>query len=159
MANDTDQGSADAEMAVIEQRIRDDRAGYFGDRIMQARYASLIEAKERQKSDGPISDASLSAGHEGATTPPPDRDGVRWHDAVTGREFLSGSREGQQLLAEWGRDFPARFVGLQHEAASLLGDLPLAERQRVIRWFDALSPKTQMTWFRSLARAGQGRRR
>jgi hypothetical protein len=158
MANDVEQGTADAEMAAIEQRIRDDRAGYFGDRLMQARYASLIEAKERLKSDGPSSGDSPSADHD-VTVPPPDRDGVRWHDASTGREFFSGSREGQQLLSEWGRDFPARFVGLQHEAASLLGDLPLTERRRVTHWFDALSPKTQMAWFRSLARAGQGRRR
>ena len=35
-------------MATIEQRIRDDRAGYFGDSVMQARYASLIKAREQQ---------------------------------------------------------------------------------------------------------------
>ena len=165
MADLSDAGGADAEMATIEQRIRDDRAGYFGDSVMQARYARLIEAREQQGQglsgqgqpgqgrpgsaagrDVPPADTARSLG------PPPDSDGVRWHNAAA-------SREGQQLLAEWGRGFPAQFAGLQHEAASLLGSLPAAERNRVTQWFDSLSPKTQMSWFRALSRAGQGRRR
>lgn len=167
MADLSDAGGADAEMATIEQRIRDDRAGYFGDSVMQARYASLIEAREQQglglsgqgkpgsaaARDAPPADTARPLG------PPPDTDGVRWHNAAAGREIFAATREGQQLLAEWGRGFPAQFASLQHEAASLLGSLPAAERNRVTQWFDSLSPKTRMSWFRTLSRAGQGRRR
>ncbi len=167
MADLSDAGGADAEMATIEQRIRDDRAGYFGDSVMQARYASLIEAREQQEQgpqgqgrpgsaagrDAPPADTARPLG------PPPNSDGISWHNAAAGREIFSATREGQQLLAEWGRGFPAQFASLQHEASSLLGSLPAADRNRVTQWFDTLSPKTQMSWFRTLSRASQGRRR
>jgi len=167
MADLSQAGGADAEMATIEQRIRDDRAGYFGDSVMQARYASLIEAREQQEPGQPGRDRPGSAAGRDAPPaeagqpvgPPPNSNGIAWHNAAAGREIFAATREGQQLLAEWGRGFPAQFAGLQHEAASLLGSLPAAERHRVTQWFDGLSPKTQMAWFRSLSRAGQGRRR